>query len=73
MTPDDDLVAAFTSWWVKLPYLMSEDDSRTRAAAVADDLASLQEHLAAHGFAIVRRMANGLPAVNDPPSLRKSS
>jgi hypothetical protein len=51
---DEELTAAFREWWDAAPYVIDVDD-RPSEVAMAQDLADLQEHLAAHGFAIVRR------------------
>lgn len=61
---DDELATVWREWWDALPYVIDEPDSPyeihmdNEAWMAGRDLASLQAHLAAHGFAIVRRMAS---------------
>lgn len=60
---DPELAAAWREWWDALPYVIDDEpdtpdeinkDDETWMAG--RDLASLEAHLAEHGFAIVRRM-----------------
>jgi hypothetical protein len=48
---DEELAAVWRRWWLSV----SVPDSPTPVDHADDELASLLEHLAIHGFAIVRR------------------
>lgn len=66
--PDPELMAAWREWWDALPYVIDTEAAHDAEPEMDDDtwmagrdLASLEAHLAEHGFAIVRRMDPDLP------------